>query len=308
MIQTERKRKYRSYFMILLGTAIMSVAISSIYDAMQMVTGGFSGLGIIIKSFSEKWITGGIPLWFTNMILNIPLFLLGIYIKGWEFVKKSVFGAFCLSFWLYLIPPIPLIPDDMLLAALAAGTIMGVGIGCIFIGQGTTGGTDMAAALIQHKILKSYSIPQILQVIDGLIVVLGVWAFGVSKAMYAIVAIFITSRTADRFMEGLHFAKGAYIITQKEEQVSRRLMQELDRGLTGIYSQGMYSKEDRKMLFCVVGKKEIVKLKELVEETDPEAFVIVTDVREVLGQGFTRERIQNVSRKSDFHAQKEYKI
>lgn len=290
MRKTQREKRYRSYLLIILGTGIMSLAINSIYDAMQMVTGGFSGLGIVIKSLSQVWIEGGIPLWITNMVLNIPLFLLGIWIKGWEFTKKSVFGALCLSFWLYLIPPVPVIQDDMLLAALAAGVIMGVGIGCIFLGQGTTGGTDMAAALIQHK-LRCYSIPQILQFIDGSIVLLGVLVFGIHKALYAVVAIFITSWTADRFMEGLHFAKGAYVITDKEELVSKKIMQELNRGLTGIYSQGIYSQKDRKMLFCVVGKKEIVKLKELVEETDPEAFVIVTDVREVLGKGFTREKV-----------------
>lgn len=290
MRKTQREKRYRSYLLIILGTGIMSLAINSIYDAMQMVTGGFSGLGIVIKSLSQVWIEGGIPLWITNMVLNIPLFLLGIWIKGWEFTKKSVFGALCLSFWLYLIPPVPLIQDDMLLAVLAAGVIMGVGIGCIFLGQGTTGGTDMAAALIQHK-LRCYSIPQILQFIDGSIVLLGVLVFGIHKALYAVVAIFITSWTADRFMEGLHFAKGAYVITDKEELVSKKIMQELNRGLTGIYSQGIYSQKDRKMLFCVVGKKEIVELKELVEETDPEAFVIVTDVREVLGKGFTREKV-----------------
>lgn len=286
----EKKGNWRAYVYILIGTAVMAVSITSIYDHMQMVTGGFSGLGIVIKSLSQVWIEGGIPLWITNMVLNIPLFLLGIWIKGWEFTKKSVFGALCLSFWLYLIPPVPLIQDDMLLAVLAAGVIMGVGIGCIFLGQGTTGGTDMAAALIQHK-LRCYSIPQILQFIDGSIVLLGVLVFGIHKALYAVVAIFITSWTADRFMEGLHFAKGAYVITDKEELVSKKIMQELNRGLTGIYSQGIYSQKDRKMLFCVVGKKEIVKLKELVEETDPEAFVIVTDVREVLGKGFTREKV-----------------
>lgn len=289
MIKTQQKKQYRAYLLIILGTGIMSVAINSIYDALQMVTGGFSGLGIVIKSISRGWMEGGIPLWLTNVVLNIPLFFLGVWIKGWEFTKKSIFGALSLSFWLYVIPPIPLIEDDMLLAALVAGVIMGVGIGCIFLGQGTTGGTDMAAALIQHK-LRCYSIPQILQVIDGSIVLLGVLAFGLHKALYAAVAIFITSWTADRFMEGLHFAKGAYVITEKEELVSARIMEELNRGLTGIYSQGIYSGQNRKMLFCVVGKKEIVKLKEVVEETDPEAFVIVTDVREVMGKGFTKEK------------------
>lgn len=288
---TGKKRSYRAYLLILLGTGIMAVAINSIYDAMQMVTGGFSGLGIIIKSVSEVWLEGGIPLWLTNAALNLPLFLLAIWVKGWEFTRKSVFGAACLSFWLYLIPPLPLVQEDMLLGALAAGVIMGVGIGCIFLGQGTTGGTDMAAALLQQK-LRCYSIPQILQVIDGSIVLLGIWAFGIHKALYAAVAIYITSKTADQFMEGMHFAKGAYIITRQEALVSEQIMKELNRGVTAIYSQGAYSGENRKMLFCVVGKKEIVELKELVEEIDSEAFVIVTDVREVLGKGFTKEKIQ----------------
>lgn len=209
--------------------------------------------------------------------------------KGLGVYKKIGFWRSVSVFLAVFHTAIPLIQDDMLLAALAAGVIMGVGIGCIFLGQGTTGGTDMAAALIQHK-LRGYSIPQILQVIDGSVVLLGIFVFGIHKALYAAVAIFITSWTADRFMEGMHFAKGAYVITEKEELVSKRIMEELNRGLTGIYAQGIYSRQDRKMLFCVVGKKELVKLKEVVEETDPEAFVIVTDVREVMGKGFTKEK------------------
>lgn len=189
----EKKVNWRAYVYILIGTAVMAVSITSIYDHMQMVTGGFSGLAIIIKALTEKVMPGGIPLWLTNAVLNIPLFFFGVSIKGWEFTKKSIFGALALSLWLFLIPELPIIPDDMLLAALFGGVIMGVGIGFIFMGQGTTGGTDMVSALIQHK-MRHYSIAQILQVVDGAIVILGVFVFGLQRALYAVIAIFITTK------------------------------------------------------------------------------------------------------------------
>ena len=270
---------------ILIGTAVMAVSITSIYDHMQMVTGGFSGLAIIIKSLTENLMPGGIPLWLTNAVLNIPLFFLGVSIKGWGFTKKSIFGALALSLWLFLIPELPIIPDDMLLAALFGGVIMGVGIGFIFMGQGTTGGTDMVSALIQHK-MRHYSIAQILQVVDGAIVILGVFPFGLQRALYAVIAIFVTTKVTDGFLEGMKFAKIAFIITDLHDELAKSLMEELERGLTGISARGMYSGEEKTMLFCVVGKKQIVRLKELVTRTDPKAFVIVTDAREVIGEGF----------------------
>lgn len=270
---------------ILIGTAVMAVSITSIYDHMQMVTGGFSGLAIIIKSLTENLMPGGIPLWLTNAVLNIPLFFLGVSIKGWGFTKKSIFGALALSLWLFLIPELPIIPDDMLLAALFGGVIMGVGIGFIFMGQGTTGGTDMVSALIQHK-MRHYSIAQILQVVDGAIVILGVFTFGLQRALYAVIAIFVTTKVTDGFLEGMKFAKIAFIITDLHDELAKSLMEELERGLTGISARGMYSGEEKTMLFCVVGKKQIVRLKELVTRTDPKAFVIVTDAREVIGEGF----------------------
>ena len=281
----EKKGNWRAYVYILIGTAVMAVSITSSYDHMQMVTGGFSGLAIIIKSLTENLMPGGIPLWLTNAVLNIPLFFLGVSIKGWGFTKKSIFGALALSLWLFLIPELPIIPDDMLLAALFGGVIMGVGIGFIFMGQGTTGGTDMVSALIQHK-MRHYSIAQILQVVDGAIVILGVFTFGLQRALYAVIAIFVTTKVTDGFLEGMKFAKIAFIITDLHDELAKSLMEELERGLTGISARGMYSGEEKTMLFCVVGKKQIVRLKELVTRTDPKAFVIVTDAREVIGEGF----------------------
>lgn len=288
-----KKLKYMDYLLIIVGTCLMAVAVISAFDKAGMVTGGFSGVAIIVKEWTESLVPGGIPLWITNMALNIPLFFLGMRIGGFQFVKKALVGELCLSFWLAVlpgcIPDFNLAGNDLLLAAVYGGVIQGVGIGLVFLGQGTTGGTDMMAALIQRK-LKHYSIAQIMQFIDGLVVVVGMYVFGVYKALYAIIAVYLVTKVTDGMIEGLKFSKGAYIITEKADQVSNMIINEMDRGVTGLKGVGMYSGQDKLMLFCVVNKKEIVTLKEKVDMIDPDAFVIVCDVREVHGEGFIEKK------------------
>ena len=288
-----KKLKYMDYLLIIVGTCLMAVAVISAFDKAGMVTGGFSGVAIIVKEWTGSLVPGGIPLWITNMALNVPLFFLGMRIGGFQFVKKALVGELCLSFWLAVlpgcIPDFDLAGNDLLLAAVYGGVIQGVGIGLVFLGQGTTGGTDMMAALIQRK-LKHYSIAQIMQFIDGLVVVVGMYVFGVYKALYAIIAVYLVTKVTDGMIEGLKFSKGAYIITEKADQVSHMIINEMDRGVTGLKGIGMYSGQDKLMLFCVVNKKEIVTLKEKVDAIDPDAFVIVCDVREVHGEGFIEKK------------------
>ena len=288
-----KKLKYMDYLLIIVGTCLMAVAVISAFDKAGMVTGGFSGVAIIVKEWTGSLVPGGIPLWITNMALNVPLFFLGMRIGGFQFVKKALVGELCLSFWLAVlpgcIPDFNLAGNDLLLAAVYGGVIQGVGIGLVFLGQGTTGGTDMMAALIQRK-LKHYSIAQIMQFIDGLVVVVGMYVFGVYKALYAIIAVYLVTKVTDGMIEGLKFSKGAYIITEKADQVSHMIINEMDRGVTGLKGVGMYSGQDKLMLFCVVNKKEIVTLKEKVDAIDPDAFVIVCDVREVHGEGFIEKK------------------
>ena len=190
-----------------------------------------------------------------------------------------------LSFWLSVLPVVPIAGDDLLLSALYGGLIVGTGIGLVFVAQATTGGTDLIAALIQH-FLRHYSTASIMWILDTLIVLFGAYLFGIQMTLYAIIAIYLTSRVADGLIDGLKFSKAAFIITEDPDQVATLLMEDLDRGVTGISATGMYSGTAKNMLFCVVSKKEIVMLKELTKECDPNAFVIVTDVREVLGEGF----------------------
>ena len=166
---------------------------------------------------------------------------------------------------------------------------MVTGLGIVFVAQATTGGTDLIAAIIQH-FWKHYSIADIMQVLDALIVIAGASIFGIQMALYAIIAIYLVSKVSDGLIEGLKFSKAAFITTERPEELSAVLMKELDRGVTGISARGMYSGDKKNMLFCVVARKEIVRLKEVTLELDPGAFVIVTDAREVLGEGFIEQK------------------
>ena len=234
---------------------------------------------------TEPFFPGGIPLWFTNIALNIPVFLVAFKVKGKRFIGRTLVGAFLLSAWLYVLPAVDLTQGDYVLAAVFGGVTCGTGMGLILLAKATTGGTDMVATIIQHY-AKHYSIVQILQVLDALVVLCGLWVFGIHAALYAIVAIFITTKVSDALMEGFKFSKAAFIITDQYELVAKRILGELDRGVTGLKAKGMYSGADKCVLYCVVSQKEIVQVKEIVAETDPNAFVIVSDAREVLGEGF----------------------
>ncbi|MDD6057119.1 MAG: YitT family protein [Clostridiales bacterium] len=275
----------RDTIFLILGTGLVAASIQCIYDPIHMVTGGFTGLSIIVKNLTQGIIGEGIPLWITNLVLNVPVFLFAWRIKGKRFIGRTILGTLLLSAWLYVIPGIDLTQGDYTLAAIFGGCIGGVGMGMVLMAKATTGGTDMVATLLQHR-LRHYSIVQIMQVLDGLIVLCGFYVFGIRAALYAIVAIFITTKVSDGLMEGFKFSKAAYIISDKYELVAQTILEDLERGVTGLRAKGMYSGEEKCMLYCVVSPKEIVRVKEIVRKADPNAFVIVSDAREVLGEGF----------------------
>ena len=276
---------YVDYLFIFMGTGIMALAIQCIFEPIGLVTGGFSGIAIIIRKITAGIVEGGVPLWLTNLALNVPVFIAALIIKGRKFLGRTVIGTVLLSFWLYVIPQVDLTQGDYMLSAVFGGVITGIGIGFVLLAKATTGGTDMVSALIQ-KYVRHYSVVQILQVIDGMVVLAGLYVFGLKPALYAIVAIFITSKVSDALMEGMKYSKAAFIITDYYKEIADAIMTQLDRGLTGLDATGMYSGDKKTVLYCVVSKKEIVELKDIVAKIDPKAFVIVTDAREVFGEGF----------------------
>lgn len=277
-------KKVKEYLCIIVGTIMMAAAVNLIYEPMNMVTGGVSGFAIIIKRVTGA-LKGGIPIWLTNALVNIPLFVAAYYVKGRLFIKKTLIATLSFTAALYFIPTIPIQVPDFLLAALVGGIITGTGLGFVFIAKTSTGGTDLLGIILQ-KFFPHYSVAQLLMVIDSAIVLAGAAIFGLNRALYAVIAVFITSKVIDGILEGLHFAKMAYIITSKEEQIEQDILYSLDRGVTQLDAKGVYSGDKRTMLLCVVSTKEIVKLIDIVTENDKSAFVIVSDVREVMGEGF----------------------
>ena len=279
---------WKDIIYILAGTFLMALGINLAFDPMGLVCGGVTGLAIVIKHLTGAVWQGGLPVWLTNLLFNGPLFVAALIKKGKKYIVKTMFATVMLSVWIYLVP-IHRLFDDYVLGTLFGGVMTGAGIGMVFARMATTGGTDLLSALVHDK-LKHFTIPQLLAVIDGAIVVLGAVVFGVENAMYAICVVYLCSKISDGMLQGLKFAKMAHIISDKAEEIAEVVLKEVDRGVTGVKVQGMYSREEKKMLICVVTKKEMVELIDIVHKIDPSAFVIVNDVHEVMGEGFIEIR------------------
>lgn len=287
-----QKSKVMNYIFIIVGTIFIAVAVNLVYEPLGMITGGVTGIGIVIKRFTEPFIEGGIPVWLTNIVLNIPLFIAGFIIKGGKFIRKSLLGAISLTIALYLIPITSIVSDEYFLAAVFGGVFSGIGMGMVIAASGSTGGTDLLGQVIHH-FLPHYNVPLIIGVVDGIIVISGALVFGIPITLYAVVALYVTAMFSDNILEGLKFAKTAFIISDDYQEIAEKILVDLDRGVTGIYAEGIYSKSDKKMLFCVVSKKEISQLVGIVSQIDPNAFVIVSDAREVMGEGFIEYKQEN---------------
>ena len=277
-----KSKTFRDIFLITVGTFLMAVVTKLVYDPSGIVTGGFSGIAIIVKALSHD----RIPLWLTTGVLNVPLFLAALKIKGWDFIKRTVLATVLFTFFLAVIPMVEVIDEpDLLLRAVFGGLIYGAGIGFVFYANATTGGSDTLGFLLHEKI-KRYTLAQIVGMIDALIVLGGLVTFKLNVAMYSVMTVFVVSKISDMILEGAKFAKAVYIISDDYERIADAVLKKMERGVTGIGAEGMYSHSERKMLMVAVSKKQIVALKELVYAIDPKAFMIVTDAHEVLGEGF----------------------
>lgn len=279
----------RKYIIILLGAFLMGVGVNLVYEPMGLVTGGVSGLAIVVKHWTGGLLDGGVPVWLFNVLCNVPLFLLAMKAKGVRFLFSSLFGMLAFTLSLMVVPVHGFLLEDYLLASIFGGVISGAGIGLVFSVQSSTGGTDLLATLL-HMRSRHISVPRMLILIDGVIILLGAIVFGLGNALYAVIAVFITGKVSDGILEGLKFAKMAYIISDRYSEIANAVMHQMDRGITGINATGMYSNRDKKMLFCVVSQKEIVRIVEISKKIDPNSFIIVSDVREVMGEGFIEYR------------------
>lgn len=284
-------KKFYELLMIVIGTTILALGVNWFLEPVGLVTGGLSGFSIVVKTVSENIIGYGIPLSVTTFVLNIPLFVIIFMQRGFNFMKKTLYGVVSLSLALWYtgyIPNIFNVNDDLFLCSIFGGAFVGAGLGLVLKVSATTGGTDTLASIIKFK-FPYFPIQQLMLIIDGIIILSGFFIFGPKNGMYAILAVLVTSKVISVILEGMHYAKAAFIITDKTEEVAKEVMEKIPRGATGLKARGMYSKNDKEMLFVVVSQKQITQLRDLVKSIDEKAFITIADVREVLGEGFIED-------------------
>ncbi|MDO4288040.1 MAG: YitT family protein [Eubacterium sp.] len=273
---------------LVIGTFLLSLGVSWFADPAGLVVGGISGLAIVIKEISAEIVGFSIPLAVTNLVLNIPLYLINLKQRGFYFVQKSIYAVILMTLFLWLVEYIPNVfhfEDDLLLAGLACGVLSGAGIGLVMRVNGTTGGTELLAAIIKY-IKPHFPIAKLIFIIDAVIIAVGFFIFGPERTMYAVISVYVCSKIIDGILEGVHFAKEALIISDKTTEISEAIFKYLDRGNTKIAVQGMYTQKHREMLMVIVSKKEIATLRQIVTAIDPKAFFTIADVHEVVGEGF----------------------
>lgn len=267
------------YLGITFGSVLTALALTVFLIPNRIAAGGVSGLATVVYYLTN------FPVGIMMLIFNIPIFFLGVRVLGASFGARTIYGMIVLSLFTDLLQPLvaPL-TDDLLLATIYGGALAGLGLGIVFNSRGTTGGTDMVARLINHY--TSFSIGQGLLLADGFVVLLAGVFFNAEVALYAAITILISSKTIDLVQEGFDFAKAVLIISSESERVKAEVINVLDRGLTVLKGYGGYTGDDKNVLLCIISRSEVVKLKRLVYQVDPAAFMIITNVHEALGEGF----------------------
>lgn len=266
---------------IAVGVLIFSLGMNFFLTPNRIAAGGVSGLAVVIYHLI------GWPVGITMLVLNVPLFLFGSRVLGASFGARSVFGFVLLSVAIDLTAPfMPALTNDALLASIYGGVLMGIGSGLTYRLGGSTGGTAIAARLMSHYF--RMSVGRALLLADGLVIVAAGFAFGPELALYGLLSAYVCMWVIDLFEEGKPYAKAALIITEKADEIAAHIMTEMQRGVTALPAQGMYTRKERNLLFVTVYQEQIPALKQLIQTKDPNAFVVITDVHEALGEGFRR--------------------
>lgn len=287
----------KTYLIITFGAGITAVAINIFLVPYKIAPGGLSGLATVLYYMSN----GFLPVGATMLVINIPLFLLGFKYIGKKFFLRTLYGTVILSViidstesYMSEVAKKLLVNDttagsapDILLYSIIGGFISGIGLGLVLKMDGTTGGTELAARLLK-KPFKTLTIGQLLLLIDAAIILFAIIVFNsLLIGLYSLVSLFITTKVIDALVAGLDTSRAVLIISEKQEEISKRILIELDRGVTELKGRGAYSGKDKNVILCVVPRTQIQQLKEIVMEIDKDSFMILADVTEVLGEGFT---------------------
>ncbi|GFN34318.1 YitT family protein [Tepidimicrobium xylanilyticum] len=264
---------------IALGVFLLAIGLTFFLEPNTIAPGGVTGFAIVFKKVT------GIPVYITNLAINIPLFIIGIMVLGKNFGWKTLYATALLSLFLKIIPA-QAVTQDLLLSSIFGGLVAGIGLGIVFKFGGTTGGTDLAGAIL-NRFFPTLSLSTFMMMIDVVVVAFaGIVDKKVETSLYSVISMYITVKVIDMILEGIGYLKGFIIITSKPEEISQRIMEDLDRGVTLFKGKGMYTKEEKDVLLCVVNRYQFTKAKDIVYNIDKDAFIMVTEMSEVLGEGF----------------------
>ena len=272
------RSELKNDLLVLLGLLAAAIGYRMYLIPNQVVNGGFTGVGQLLNHLM------GVSVGTVNIVLNVPLFLVSMRSMGVRFGVRSLIAMLLLSL---LIDHIPLPPatDDLLLAAIYGGAISGIGFGLILRGSATTGGTDMLASLL-HRVIPMLKVSYAIFFFDGLVIIASAFAFEPQAAMYGLISTFLCNVLIDLVLEGPNSANSYFIISDNSDAIAEKIMKDMDRGVTALEAMGMYSHTCKRVLLCVVNRFEAMRLRRIIFEADPKAFVIANKAHEVLGEGF----------------------
>lgn len=279
----KENNKVYQIILLVLGTLILAVAINLFFVTNNLSTGGASGIALIIYYLYK------VPVGFTVILINIPLFIIALKDLGWKFCSKAIIGTVLLSIFIELtsgIINIVKIEQDLFLGSIFGGLLNGIGLSLVFKADGSTGGSDLLAQIIYKKRPVS-SIGQILLIIDSIVIASNAIVFNsISIALYSVIALFISKKTTDIIFEGVDYTKAVNIISKEGDKIAKEIIERTDRGVTTNKCIGVYTNEEYIHVISVVTVPQLPLVKKIVRSIDKGAFIYISDTREVLGLGF----------------------
>ncbi|WP_102335848.1 YitT family protein [Salimicrobium jeotgali] len=281
--------KWKNIIFIILGSAIFSFGLVHFNIQNELGEGGFTGITLLLLYLFD--LDPGVM----NIVLNIPILLIGWTSLGKQTFYYTLLGIVSVSVFIWVAQSYMIVIDlsaDLTLASLFAGVFIGVGLGIIFRYGGTTGGVDIIARLINKHL--GWSMGRAMFVFDTVVIFTSIVTYlNPVRGMYTLVAVFISARVIDFIQEGAYAARGVTIISNHSEQIAGKILVEMDRGVTTLEGRGTFTGEKRDVLYCIIGRLEIVRMKQIIETIDPHAFVAVSHVHDVIGEGFTLDENKN---------------
>jgi uncharacterized membrane-anchored protein YitT (DUF2179 family) len=272
------------YILLFIGATVQAIALRLFLVPANLASGGVTGISQLINHFT------GWPIGLMVLIGNLPLFLLGWrFLGGLRFSLRTAFAVLVYSLVVDLLPRFHILPtngitDDIFLNSLYGAVVSGIGYGLVYRARGTSGGSDILARILNHY--RSISMTQSYLMVDSAVILAAGFVFGWKEALYAIITLYVSGIVAENVLEGSGTVRTAMVVTRQAKLISERVLEEMERGVTILQGTGAYTGNERPVIYCVITRSEVAQLKSIVREIDPQAFIVIGQAHEALGEGF----------------------